>query len=271
MQIGTWTDRVGASQSLVYYRKTGGGLANWDSNTFTFGTVTPKSGTKTQLVLVRADFLDTLYRVNLVVGRLNPMPGTSRYTNANLQDSVISVTPSSRPMSANLELTHFKTGSTLTSNFNDIFINYSPSTAVTATTASNSLKSFNGGAVITQSQFNVRLRASVPSRDPRLGSKAPLPPNGKVWPVGEIRRFYIYHGLAQNGQLRFITVPQVGAGCTGGAGSVAVTGIFDNSAAVKWELQLAVQPCVPITVADMASGKVNVSFPMIVGSMGSSL
>lgn len=83
------------------------------------------------------------------------------------------------------------------------------------------------------------------------------------WQAGQQKQFYMYHQLAVNGQLLFLTVPGWGSRCIDG--KLAVTALTDNSyssslvsGAVKYEVVLQVVACRAFSGA--------LTFPLAVGA-----
>ncbi|KAL6782044.1 hypothetical protein ACKKBF_B10450 [Auxenochlorella protothecoides x Auxenochlorella symbiontica] len=262
-RFGTYTDS-GSGTALISFQASGGGWAYWDSNDYHFDRVTPAaSSSANKLVLLACDVSTTLYRQNLYISRLDPLPAGGRLTNANIQDCMMVVSASAALSAAQMALPVFRSGTVKSNNFNNFMLTAPAIAGLTASTSPNTRASFNGGLPLTSSLFTLALRANKPSRDPRTGK---TPADGKTWPAGEARRFYFYHGLAQNQQLVYVTVPKIGAACQ--PSGVAITGIFDNSATVPYEVEVVAVACKPLVVADVKSGKVNISFPVLVGTVG---
>ncbi|KAK2080675.1 hypothetical protein QBZ16_000529 [Prototheca wickerhamii] len=230
VNFGSFVDNSGVSQALVYFKTTGGAEAYWDSNDFTFGTVTPRSSSSSNtFTLIKADTTSlTVYRQNV-----------------------------------RMQLPTFHTDGVTSNNFNNFVLKPPSRPAVAAMTARNSRSKFNGNVPLTHTTFGVVIRNAVPSKDPRTGK---TPANGPTWPRGEARRFYIYHGLAQNGQMVFATVPTHGTGCL--PSGIAITNIFDRSSTTKYEVEIVAVACKTLSMADIRSGKININFNMLIGSVG---
>lgn len=257
-------DTSGVLKSLLYFRTQGGKIPYWDSNNFQFSRVTPASSSSSNaVVLLYTDTTTTIYRQNVLISRLDALPSKGRVTNINLQDCVIAITATSTLSTTAMALTEFTSSGTATDNFNNFILAPPAPSTLVLNIASNTLKSFNGGVPISNSGFTLYLRSSVTSKDPRTGK---TPVNGSVWTQGQARRFYFYHTLAQNGQLSYVTVRKYGSGCL--PSGVAVTNIIDNSATVKYEVEVVAIACKSLSVADVKSGKINVSIPMLVGTVG---
>lgn len=262
--FSTVTDTSGVMTSLLYFRTKNGKIPYWDSNNFQFSRVTPASSSSSNaVVLLYTDTTTAIYRQNVRIARLDAMPSKGRVTNINLQDSVIAITSKATLSTTAMALTKFSSSGTATNNFNNFILAPPTPSTLVLTTASNTLKSFNSGVPISNSAFTLYLRSSVTSKDPRTGK---TPVNGTIWTQGQARRFYFYHTLAQNGQLSFITVRKYGSGCL--PSGVAITNIIDNSSSVKYEVQVIAIACKSLHVADVKSGKINVSIPMLVGTVG---
>ena len=216
-------------------------------------------------MLIKADTTSlTVYRQNVrVTGSLKPFPPLGRLTNANLQDSLLDLVLSAPLTGPQMQLPTFRTDGVVSNNFNNFVLKPPSRPAVAALTVRNSRSKFNGNVPLTHTTFGVVIRNAVPSKDPRTGK---TPANGPTWPRGEARRFYVYHGLAQNGQMVFATVPTHGTGCL--PSGVAITNIFDRSSTTKYEVEIVAVACKTLSVADIRSGKVNINFNMLIGSVG---